>query len=453
MSDKPPSKEDKARLGKQILRAGRVGANMAGVGARAAGSRMGLNIDSATQAAALKAALGGLKGPLMKLAQIVSTVPDLLPEEFAQELSELQSNAPAMGWAFVRRRMKAELGPDWQSKFQIFEKEAAAAASLGQVHRATLNDGTNAAVKLQYPDMMSAVESDLKQLALLLGLHRRMDTSIDTRQIEQELADRLREELDYEREAKHMALYHAIFANTPHINIPQSHAAYSTRRLLTMDWLEGKPLMDYADAPLETRNEIAKAMFEAWWLPFVRYGVIHGDPHLGNYTITDNHQLNLMDYGCIRIFRPGFVVGVIELYHALAAQDIERARGAYQHWGFENLTDEMVETLNLWAGFIYGPMLDNRTRTIADGVDYSQYGRAEMEQTRKQLRALGTLTIPKEFVFMDRAAIGLGSVFLRLKAELNWHEMFTAALGDAGVDVIAERQSKLLAQIGLTHPG
>ena len=90
----------------------------------------------------------------------------------------------------------------------------------------------------------------------------------------------------------------------------------------------------------------------------------------------------------------------------------------------------MVETLNLWAGFIYGPMLDDRIRTIADGIDYSQYGRTEMEQTRKQLRALGTLTIPKEFVFMDRAAIGLGSVFLRLKAELNWHEMFTAALGD-----------------------
>ncbi|MGB0922527.1 MAG: ABC1 kinase family protein [Alphaproteobacteria bacterium] len=453
MADKRDTREDKARIGRQLLRAGRVGANMAGVGARAAGSRLGLNIDQATQAAALKAALGGLKGPLMKLAQIVSTVPDLLPEEFAQELSELQNNAPSMGWAFVRRRMKAELGPDWQSKFQIFENEAAAAASLGQVHKAQLPDGTVVAAKLQYPDMMSAVEADLKQLAVVLGLHRRMDTSIDTRQIEQELADRLREELDYEREAKHMALYHAIFSDTPNIQIPKSYDAFSTRRLLTMDWLDGKPLLDFADAPLETRNAIAKAMFEAWWLPFVRYGVIHGDPHLGNYTITDDLHLNLMDYGCIRIFRPEFVVGVIELYHALSTNDLGRARAAYQRWGFQGLTDEMVETLNLWAGFIYGPMLDNRTRTIADGIDYSQYGRSEMEQTRKQLRALGTLTIPKEFVFMDRAAIGLGSVFLRLKAELNWHDLFTTALGDAGVDVIEQRQSQLLQDIGLDHTG
>lgn len=107
----------------------------------------------ARNAKALKAALGGLKGPLMKAAQMFATVPDLLPPEFAKELAELQTNASAMGWPFVRRRMAAELGADWQARFTSFEPEAAAAASLGQVHRAVAHDGRALAVKLQYPDM------------------------------------------------------------------------------------------------------------------------------------------------------------------------------------------------------------------------------------------------------------------------------------------------------------
>ncbi len=109
-----------------------------GLAARLAGNRLfGLTIDRPEHAAELKAALGGLKGPLMKVAQILATVPDMLPEEYTLELAQLQHNAPSMGWAFVKRRMKAELGPDWQSRFAEFEHTAAAAASLGQVHRAT----------------------------------------------------------------------------------------------------------------------------------------------------------------------------------------------------------------------------------------------------------------------------------------------------------------------------
>src|SRR4051812_26979784 len=127
-----------------------------------AGARLfGAGGDRNANAAALAAALGGLKGPIMKVAQLMSTVPDLLPPEYATELAQLQSNAPPMGWAFVKRRMSAELGPDWQAKFGSFEHQPAAAASLGQVHRATALDGAALACKLQYPDMQSAVEADL----------------------------------------------------------------------------------------------------------------------------------------------------------------------------------------------------------------------------------------------------------------------------------------------------
>ena len=121
----------------------------------------GLKTDRGAHAEDLKAILGGLKGPLMKVAQFASTIPDALPAEYAAELAQLQANAPPMGAAFVRRRMAAELGPGWQSRFAEFGLEAAAAASLGQVHRARLTDGTEVACKLQYPDMPSVVEAEV----------------------------------------------------------------------------------------------------------------------------------------------------------------------------------------------------------------------------------------------------------------------------------------------------
>ena len=125
---------------------------------------LGMDIDRARNAAELAAALGGLKGPIMKVAQLLATIPEALPPEYVAELTKLQSQAPPMGWAFVKRRMQAELGADWQTKFASFEHHPAAAASLGQVHRATSHDGAELACKLQYPDMQSAVEADLRQL-------------------------------------------------------------------------------------------------------------------------------------------------------------------------------------------------------------------------------------------------------------------------------------------------
>src|ERR671939_744515 len=148
----------------RVRRYARVGSAMAGLGARLAGERyLGLSIDRERHAADLKAALGGIKGPLMKFAQLLATIPDALPDEYVRELVTLQANAPAMGWPFVKRRMAAELGGGWLGKFKAFEHEAAAAASLGQVHRAVGHDGQLLACKLQYPDMASAVEADLSQ--------------------------------------------------------------------------------------------------------------------------------------------------------------------------------------------------------------------------------------------------------------------------------------------------
>jgi hypothetical protein len=212
--------QEENRFSARAARYVKVGTNVGAVAARVASQRLfGMDADDSKNAAALAAALGGLKGPIMKVAQLMATIPEALPAEYAEQLSQLQSQAPPMGPAFVRRRMIAELGTDWQSRFRSFEPQSAASASLGQVHRAVAHDGRALACKLQYPDMNSAVEADLNQLKVVFALHARMNPAIDTAEILQEVSARLREELDYDLEARHMALYDAIFADEPRIRV------------------------------------------------------------------------------------------------------------------------------------------------------------------------------------------------------------------------------------------
>ncbi len=443
---------ERDRLSGRLSRFAKVGAGLSGAAVSYGANRIrGGDDTDARNAKALKAALGGLKGPLMKAAQMFATVPDLLPPEFAKELGELQTNAPAMGWPFVRRRMAAELGPDWQSRFASFEHEAAAAASLGQVHRATTHDGRALAVKLQYPDMQSAVESDLGQLRALIGLFKRMDGSIDPSEMIVEIGDRLREELDYGREAQLMRVYANFFAGREDIRTPTPVPELSTGRLLSMTWLDGQGLLAFKDAPQDVRDRIAALLFEAWWSPMTTLGVIHGDPHLGNYSFAGEGavHLNLLDFGCIRVFPPKFVAGVVRLYRALSSDDRDGQIEAYRTWGFTGLTDELVDALNVWARFIYGPLLDDRERTVADDVPPGEYGRREAFKVRQALKAVGGVTIPREFVFMDRAAIGLGAAFLHLGARHNWRRMFEASLEGFSEAAVAERQTAALGAVGL----
>jgi len=454
MSDTPFPREDpeRNRLSGRLARTARVGANLSGAGlAFAAQSLFGGEEGDQRIARALAGALGRSKGPLMKIAQLVSTIPDFLPPEYAAELGQLQAQAPAMGWPFVKRRMRAELGPGWEAKFACFTREAAHAASLGQVHRATLKDGRLVACKLQYPDMASAVESDVGQLRTLLGLFKRLDGSINPDAMVEEITDRLREELDYSREARHMVLYSAMLADKSFVTVPQPVPELCADRLLTMTWLTGEKLSGFETAPQEMRNRIAEMLFWTWWAPMNSYAVIHGDPHLGNYQITGGgNGINLLDFGCVRIFPAEFVGGVVDLYRALLHNDFDAACAAYETWGFENLSRELVEVLNVWARFIYGPIIDDRVRTVADGVRPGDYGRREALRVRQLLKEKGPVKIPREFVFMDRAAIGLGAAYLRLGAELNFHRLFELSLDGFSVETVAARQAGALKAAGLS---
>lgn len=449
--------DEENRFSARAARYVRVGTGVGAVAARMAGSRMfGLELDRQRNARELAAALGGLKGPIMKAAQLLSTIPEALPPEYAQQLSQLQSQAPPMGPAFVKRRMQAELGPKWQERFASFEPTSSASASLGQVHKAVAHDGRQLAVKLQYPDMQSAVAADLGQLRMVFALHARMDPAVETADILTEISERLREELDYELEARHTALYGLIFRDDPMIRVPMVVPELSTKRLLSMSWLEGRRLTDYKEHPEEDRNQIARAMFRAWWFPFSHYGVIHGDPHLGNYNVFEEVDkpagINLLDYGCMRTFQPKFVQGVIDLYRGLHTGNGELIVHAYETWGFKGLSKELIEVLNIWARFIYGPLLDDRVRRIAEGTTPGEYGRREAFTVHEALREKGPVKVPREFVFMDRAAIGLGGVFLHLDARLNYFQIFNETIEGFELAEVAERQRAAFEATGVPLP-
>ena len=157
-------------------------------------------------------------------------------------------------------------------------------------------------------------------------------------------------------------------------------------------------------------------MFTAWWFPFSRFGVIHGDPHLGNYTVFDRagrreaRPASTCSTTAASAFsRRNSCGGVVDLYHGLLHGDDDLVVHAYETWGFRRLSRDLIDTLNIWARFIYAPLLDDRVRTIADGVAPAEYGRREAFRVHQALKQKGPVTVPREFVFMDRAAIGLGA--------------------------------------------
>ena len=442
---------ERDRLSGRVFRLAKVGAGLSGAAASFGANALFSGGDAeARNARALKDALGRLKGPLMKVAQMIATVPDLLPPQFAAELTELQANAPAMGPAFVRRRMAAELGPDWRARFAEFDLTPAAAASLGQVHRAIALDGHALAVKLQYPEMQSAIESDLGQLKVLMGLMRQFSSAIDTREVVTEIGERLREELDYIHEARAMSLYEAFFAGRDDIAVPAPHPSLSTGRLLAMDWMdERRPdlVQDRRSGDPQPGGAAA-----------VRGLVVPAYPHRRHPRRPAPGQLQLhprsraAEPAGLRL-HTGVSAGVRRrgwsLPCHLRRRPGRRARGLSRSGVSENLGDDLMEVMGVWARFIYAPLLDDRVRTVADGVSPGAYGRREAFQVKKALDEKGPVTIPREFVFMDRAAIGLGAAFLHLGAELNWRKLFEASLEGFSEQALAERQTQALAAAGL----
>ena len=215
-----------------------------------------------------------------------------------------------------------------------------------------------------------------------------------------------------------------------------------------MEWLNGENLLKFKSAKKDIRKKVAINMFNAWYFPFYKSAIIHGDPHLGNYTVRKDGSINLLDFGCIRVFRPEFVQGVIDLYFAILKNDVELAVSAYESWGFENITKQLVEILNIWAKFLYSPLLENKVRKMQE-TNSTAYGAEVASKVHKELKKIGGVKPPKEFVFMDRASVCLGSVFMHLRAEVNWYKVFHELIENFDQKKLTEKQQNTLKLVNL----
>ena len=431
------------RASRYIQLSGQVGGLLAKLGAN---KFLGMDIDKNKHALNLKKDLGEVKGPFMKIAQLVSMIPDALPIEYSNQLMQLQSHAPSMGESFVTRRMANELGENWKKFFLNFNTTASYAASLGQVHKAKLKNGDIVACKLQYPNMQSAVNADLNQFKIVLNLFEKYNKAIKTKKIFLEIKDRLVEEIDYVNEIKNIKIFEKIFNSNKSVNIPRIYKNCSTKRLITMSWLQGQSLEDvikYSKNKKEFSERIATNIFNTWYMPFYKFCVIHGDPHFGNYSFKKNGDINLFDFGCVRFFPIKFVKAVLNLYYALEKKDEDLTIDAYKTWGFKKINKKLIKILNLWASYIYGPLLEDKKRLI-QGEKNRGYGIDVANNVYKELKKIGGVEPPKEFVFMDRAAIGMGSLFMKLDVKLNWHKLFKDLIKDFDEKRILKERNRVI---------
>ncbi|MBA4249983.1 MAG: ABC transporter ATP-binding protein [Candidatus Puniceispirillum sp.] len=415
---------DQDHLMDKIKRIAHVTSTMGSVATRfVAHSKTPFKTDNLEYAAVLTKTLSKMKGPFMKVAQFLATIPDALPQEYADAFMELQSQATPMGELFVQRRLKNEFGEHWKNNFKEFNLHASFAASLGQVHQAVLQNGHKVAVKLQYPNMKSVIDSDMLQLKFAIKAYHLFSSALDLDDVVKEVQDRLYEELNYNQEILNLKEYQLFFKDNPSVIIPETYESLSTDRLIVMDWIEGDHILNASpDLGKNQMDEFGKLLFNSWYLPFYSRGWLHGDPHPGNYYITPHNQLALLDFGCIRRFHVDFIDAVADLYQGLKCSNPSKIKDAYIRWGFNDVSTELMEHMTEWARLLFDPLLDNSIRPIQKRT--GSHGWQIAQKVHKELDRLGGVKIPREFVFMDRAAVGIGSVLMRIGAEGNWHKIF-----------------------------
>ena len=366
-----------------------------------------------------------LRGAFTKLVQMLSMRDDLFPVEALEVLSAVRASAPPMPYRMIREQVTAELGKPPERVFRHFEREAFAAASLGQVHRAELPSGEPVVVKIQYPGIEDTVVQDLHNIEALLQALTRiardvMRQPVDTAKIYRELEERLREELDYRQEAANLLLFGELFADDPEIEIPEVFSAQSSRRVLTMSRVEGYPLADVLipGVDQELKDWVAIKYFRAVCRQLFHFGALHTDPHPGNYLVTHHPKLAILDFGSIRVFPEALRRSYLRLARGLIDADRDEIIAACRDLDFLGDGDSspaMIEILQT----LLEPILVDRDY---DPGDYRSLDKAMRVAT---VAVEGRLyRAPGHRLFLLRALVGLEAYVKQLGTVANWRRIF-----------------------------
>ncbi len=366
-----------------------------------------------------------LRGAFMKLAQMLSMRNDLFPAEALEVLSVVQSSVPPMPFEQNRELLTEELGAPPEECFRRFEPEAFAAASLGQVHRAQLTNGEPVAVKVQYPGVADTVRQDVKNIKALLrvftGIARDvMRQDVDRDEVAAELEARLHEELDYLNEAENLERFRSLLADDHEVMIPRLHRQLTTRRVITMEYLEGYPIQDIMAPGVdrEMQDWVSIKLYRLLWRQVLEFGVLHTDPHPGNYLVTHHPRLGILDFGSVRFFEPEVRRGYGRLARALLARDDREIGAAMLDLGFMSAGDDpqpLVEMMHI----VCEP-LERDAPFDPREFDIMERG-ARVAQLALAHRLWKT---PAHHVFLMRALLGTDAYLKAFGTVRNWHRLF-----------------------------
>lgn len=363
-------------------------------------------------------ALGEMKGALMKLGQMASYLDDGMPEPMRVALATLRADAPPMPSDLALTEIERSLGRPLHELFADVQPEPIAAASIGQVHRATTLDGREVAVKVQYPGIAEAIAADLdntERLAMLLGM---VYPGLNPDELVAELRDRINEELDYRQEAANQRLFCDYYAGHPHVWVPAVIEELSTGNVLTTEFVAGRPFEDAFTSELEERQRVAEIVYRFVFRSLNRQYVFNGDPHPGNYMLADDGRVAFLDFGLVKHFAAEEVDQFAVLIRAMIDRDPAQFRDAAESQEVLRpgapFTDQEIFD---WFAAYYELILDNEPVTVTP-----EYSARLLRQTfdAKTHEILRHTNVPPTFALIQRINLGLFSILGQLRATANW---------------------------------
>ena len=351
--------------------------------------------------------LGELKGAVMKVGQIASQTQDFLPREFSEALEKLQREAPPMPFEVIAEQIETELGKSLGELFEYIQDTPYASASIGQVHRARLHDGTDVIVKVQYPGVDESCDSDLKQLRLALrlgGLLKMPKASVD--QLFAEIRERLKEELDYENEARNIRLFRRFHQDQPWVRIPAVIDSHSTRRVLTLELVEGDHVSQVTPDRYDqaTINLIGHRIFTLMADQLFRFQCIHGDPHAGNFAYRPDGTVILYDFGCVKKLKPEIVEAYRKALIAALNEDYEALDRHLIDLGARVEDQPAVDEAYyaMWRDILIVPFLDDQPYDFGEADIHKRVA----AKTSTVFQYLNRFQPPVESLFIDRMIAG-----------------------------------------------
>ena len=429
-----------ARLGGFGRLAGGLAGGMLAEGARklAAGERPRVGDLLLTPANVGRVAdrLAHLRGAAMKLGQMISMdAGDVLPAELTQVLARLRDQAQRMPPAQLDKVLRQEWGPDWRRRFRLFEASPIAAASIGQVHRATLPDGRTLAIKVQYPGVRESIDADVDNVATLLRVSNLLPPSIDLKPLLAEAKRQLAQEADYLREGGEMRAYRERLAGDPRYVVPQQEEALTTLRVLAMEFVPGRPIETLGEAPQDTRDAAMTALIELVLRELFAFGTMQTDPNFANYRWQagadgEAGKLVLLDFGATRPVAPEVTQSYRALIEAGLSRDLPRVREIAVETGF----------LGAEAAAAHGPAVDRILAAVdqamnpADGGVFDFGDRFYVPVVREEGRAISadraTWHVPPvEALFVQRKVSGTALLAARLHARVDVRGLAARAVG------------------------